>query len=507
MTKRGHIKLAVAAGIATILVIAGIAWAQAVLRTEGIHFHDGQLVIGSGGTIGTATGGGDLYVKDALEVDGATVLGDAAGDAITLTGYFDQLRVGTGSTPDLTLTSDNAFIEGTLEVDGAARFDANVTFGNAATDTITATGVFATDVTFDNAISGGADISVEQAAASTAGDTLDLAAGAGGTAATDTVGKNGGALTLVGGAGSAKNGTGLTGGDGGAMTGTGGAGAAGHATGGTSGAGGAISWTGGAGGTGTVETGGAGGAVSLTGGAGSNGTTTGGIGGILTLLGGAAGTGGAPSAGYVRVGSPTVGSTVATNLLAVGGAFEVDGASRFDGTVAHNSTTTFQTGDITGTEILDGTIEAADEAFAGRGQIVICGTLDTIASNTVYYGPSAVVSATAIGGMTCDTTAVGNVTEATADAPAFTAKAFHVRGMVCRNADTNVTSVSYTLRSAAAALVPAVTCSVGDGVLDCVADAQTTTAIASGATIAVAAAEADEAVGAVVFVCVIDIAY
>lgn len=147
------------------------------------------------------------------------------------------------------------------------------------------------------------------------------------------------------------------------------------------------------------------------------------------------------------------------------------------------------------------------EAIAnpGRGQIVICGDLTTINNNTVYYGPITTVTADAPGGMDCDVTAAGNATEATADAPAFTAKAFHVLGMVCRNADTNA-AVTYALRTAAGATTPSVTCSVADGELDCVADVQTTTAIASGATVAIAASSTAD-MGAVAFVCTIDIAY
>jgi hypothetical protein len=162
-------------------------------------------------------------------------------------------------------------------------------------------------------------------------------------------------------------------------------------------------------------------------------------------------------------------------------------------------------GSVSGTEILDGTINAVDEAFAGRGQIVICGDATTVNNNSVFYGPITTVTATDIGGMDCDVTAAGNATEATADAPAFTAKAFHVRGMICRTADTNA-AVSYTLRTAAGATVPSVTCSVADGELDCVADVQTTTAIASGATVAVEVASTAD-MGAAAFVCAIDIAY
>lgn len=162
-------------------------------------------------------------------------------------------------------------------------------------------------------------------------------------------------------------------------------------------------------------------------------------------------------------------------------------------------------GSVDGTELLDGTINAVDEAFAGRAQIVICGDLTTINNNTIYYGPNRAVTATAIGGFTCDVSSAGNATEATADALAFEAQAFQVRAMVCRTVDTNAT-VSFTLRTAEGATVPSVTCSTADNQLDCVADVQTTTAIASGATIAVAAASSAD-LGTAAFVCAIDVVF
>lgn len=162
-------------------------------------------------------------------------------------------------------------------------------------------------------------------------------------------------------------------------------------------------------------------------------------------------------------------------------------------------------GSIDGTEILDGTINAADEAYAGRAQIVICGDLTTINNNTVYYGPNRAVTAAGTSGMTCDVSAAGNTTEATADAPAFEAQAFHVRAMVCRTVDTGET-VSFTLRTAEGATTPSVTCSIADNELDCVADVQTTTQIASAATIAVAAASTGD-LGTAAFVCTLDVVF
>lgn len=137
--------------------------------------------------------------------------------------------------------------------------------------------------------------------------------------------------------------------------------------------------------------------------------------------------------------------------------------------------------------------------------IVICGDATTVNNNTVYYGPNVTVSATGTNGLTCDTTAAGNVTEATADAPVFGNKAFKVAGMICRSPDANA-DLDYTLRTAAGATVPSVTCTIADNSTDCVADVQTTTDIAAGATIAVAVHSTAD-VGTVAFVCTIDIIY
>ena len=130
------------------------------------------------------------------------------------------------------------------------------------------------------------------------------------------------------------------------------------------------------------------------------------------------------------------------------------------------------------------TIEAVT-ANPGRDQFNICGEATTVNNNTVYYGPDITLSAD---GLTCDINATGNTTEATADAPAYTNQAVQVLGMACRNEGDANADISFTLRTAAGATVPSVTCTIADGERDCVADIQTTTAIAAGATVAVAAA-------------------
>lgn len=137
----------------------------------------------------------------------------------------------------------------------------------------------------------------------------------------------------------------------------------------------------------------------------------------------------------------------------------------------------------------------------------ICGEATTINNNTVYYGPSIVLLGSTANGQTCDVNATGNTTEATADAPIYTNQAFQVLGMVCRNEGDANADISFTLRTAAGATVPSVTCTISDGERDCVADVQTTTAIAAGATVAIAAASTSDVGDNNGFNCMISIAY
>lgn len=142
-------------------------------------------------------------------------------------------------------------------------------------------------------------------------------------------------------------------------------------------------------------------------------------------------------------------------------------------------------------------------SLPGRARISICGDATTVNNNTVYYGPSQVVAAGGL--MTCNIAAAGSATEATADAPAFDAQAFQVLSMDCHVTDPGAT-VSFTLRSAAAATTPSMTCSIADNGNDCFTSAGTTTAIASGATVAIAAASTAD-MGAAQFVCNLNVAY
>jgi hypothetical protein len=149
------------------------------------------------------------------------------------------------------------------------------------------------------------------------------------------------------------------------------------------------------------------------------------------------------------------------------------------------------------------TVNKSQLSLPGRAVITICGDGTTINNNTVYYGPSKVPVAS--GERTCDITQAGNATEATADAPAIST-AFQVLSMDCLTADPGAAGVSFTLRNNAAATVPSVTCSVANGGTGCVANVQTTTAIAANNPISIAAASSGDQ-GTTPFACQIHVAY
>lgn len=200
--------------------------------------------------------------------------------------------------------------------------------------------------------------------------------------------------------------------------------------------------------------------------------------------------------GNLFVGNGTPGETINGEDLYVEGISEFDGTANFDGAVDFDGTITVGT-----TAINTATLTAM-----ARTDIYICGDATTVNNNTVYYGPSeVVVSSATVGQLTCDTTAAGNVTEATADAPAFPATAFYPLGMACYQPDSGNT-ITYTLRSAAAGLTPAISVSIADNVLSGTASATATTAVASGATLAVAVASTGD-IGTVPFICKVHVAY
>lgn len=143
----------------------------------------------------------------------------------------------------------------------------------------------------------------------------------------------------------------------------------------------------------------------------------------------------------------------------------------------------------------------------GLSAFNICGEATTINNNTIYYGPGITLTANTFTGQNCDIDATGNATEATADAPIYTNQAVNVLGMTCRNeADANA-NISYTLRTAAGATTPSVTCTIADGERDCVADVQTTTAIAAGATVAIAGASTSNVADNNGFICTVYVSY
>jgi len=143
----------------------------------------------------------------------------------------------------------------------------------------------------------------------------------------------------------------------------------------------------------------------------------------------------------------------------------------------------------------------------GLGFFSICGEATTINNNTVYYGPNLTLTANTINGQACDINAVGSTTEATADAPAYTNKAVKVQGMTCRNEGDANANISFTLRTAEGATVPSVTCTIADGERDCVADVGTSTDIAAGATVAIAAASSGNIADGNGFVCTVSVTY
>ncbi len=227
------------------------------------------------------------------------------------------------------------------------------------------------------------------------------------------------------------------------------------------------------------------------------------------------------SGGALKIGGTTVSATAAelnygdvTTLGTAEASKAVTSDASLDTVIPTGGLFTFQSGsgltlNSGSTFTASGTTVAYDPLInPGRAFFTICGEATTVNNNTVYYGPiTTTLTANIPGGQACDIDGAGNTTEATADAPAFGAKAFHVLGMTCRNeADANA-NISFTLRSAAAATTPSVTCTIADGERDCVADVQTTTAIASGATVAVAAASSSDVGDNNGFICTVSIAY
>jgi hypothetical protein len=200
--------------------------------------------------------------------------------------------------------------------------------------------------------------------------------------------------------------------------------------------------------------------------------------------------------GNLKVGNGTPSVTQNGEDAYIEGTFEADGAAEFDGAVDFDSTITVGTTALTTTTL----------TAMGRASFTVCGDATTVNNNTVYYGPSQVLTSSATAAsVVCDSTAVGNATEATADAPAFTAKAFYVLGMSCYHPDSGAT-LTFTGRSAEAGLTPATVVTTTDNQLQGMTAAPSTTAVASAATFAVAVASTSD-VGTVPFRCDVSVAY
>lgn len=203
-------------------------------------------------------------------------------------------------------------------------------------------------------------------------------------------------------------------------------------------------------------------------------------------------------------------------VISPGGAADMvmGGASTTNITLSTDSTgdgeVLLPAGSVSGTEIANATLLPADDLYPNRGRFTVCGDATTVNANTVYYGPSTAIVTSATVGLarTCNTTAAGSTTEATADEPAYVATAFQVIGLDCINADSGVT-LTYTTRSAGAATTPSIVASIADNILQGTGTGgPTTTAIASGATFAIAVASASDVTTAnVPFVCTVDVAY
>jgi hypothetical protein len=119
---------------------------------------------------------------------------------------------------------------------------------------------------------------------------------------------------------------------------------------------------------------------------------------------------------------------------------------------------------------------------------VFCGEANE--NGTVFLGPALTNFGgggddTTIGGTVCD--ALESGTEATADGPLFANVPYKITGMYCRIDGTlaGTETVVFTMRSAEAAVTPALTCTVAAAGTDCRTLTGTTTDVAAGATVAV----------------------
>lgn len=155
---------------------------------------------------------GTFNAAGATTLDGAVTLGNAAADAVTVTGTFASNLIFTDATYDIGASgatrprdfflSRNATVGGTFNAVGATTLDGAVTLGNAAADAVTVTGTLAsnlifTDATYDIGASGATrprDFFLSRNA--TLGGTLGVT---GATTLSSTLGVASGVSTLSGG--------------------------------------------------------------------------------------------------------------------------------------------------------------------------------------------------------------------------------------------------------------------------------------------------------------------
>lgn len=200
----------------------------------------------------------------------------------------------------------------------------------------------------------------------------------------------------------------------------------------------------------------------------------------------------------------TLGTGAASKAIVLDASGDWTGPATLNFNVPSSGTLALASGSVF---TVDGTTLTHSPLLAqGRAQFQVCGDVVTVNNNTVYYGPDrTVVSSATVGQVKCDTTAAGSTTESTADSPAFTAKAFYVLGMSCYHPDAG-SNLTFTARSAEAGLTPALVVSTTDNDTQGMTSAPSTTAVASGATFAVAVASTAD-VGTVPFICNVDVAY
>ena len=203
-------------------------------------------------------------------------------------------------------------------------------------------------------------------------------------------------------------------------------------------------------------------------------------------------------AGSFFVGNGTPGETINGEDMYVEGLSEFDGTANFDGTADFDGAIT-----IDSTTITEETLK-----FMARSHFIVCGDLDTVNNNTLYFAPTqGIVSSATVGQRTCNTTTAGNATEATVDEPAIETTAIYPLGMTCWTDDLGAT-VTFTLRTAGAAYMSGgIVVSVADNIRSGAVNVIGSTAIASGATVAIAAASTADMGASTEFICEVSFAY